>query len=174
MQNYTYVRFSLIFLLAMIELTSVQSQEKISDDRSQWEKISSPGVKLMIKSTKFEDTFVSIMEDDGEYDLKVFDSVAYLKGLPETREVMYKIMGISDYLISNSNVTNFPNSIQIDFQGTYLKKSKLKMYFCETHIFEKNIFRQKQLLIPSKLETLAFNKEQTCFNFIKNVLEKQK
>jgi hypothetical protein len=114
------------------------------------------------------------MEDTGEYDLKAFDSTAYLKGLPEAREVMYKIMGISDYLITNSNVIKLPNSIQIDFQGTYLKKSKVKIYFCETHIFEKNIFRQQQLLIPSKLEPLAFNKEHTCFNLINGVLEKQK
>jgi hypothetical protein len=129
MAYYTYVRFSLIFLLAMIELTSIHAQEKISNDLSPWKKISSPGVTLMIKSTKFEDTFISIMEEVGEYDLKSFDSTTYLKGLPETREVMYKIMGISDYLISNSNVTKSPESIQIDFLGTYMKKIKIKNVF---------------------------------------------
>jgi tartrate dehydratase beta subunit/fumarate hydratase class I family protein len=135
------IRISIMLSFLMLEFTSIHAQEKISDAKSQWEKVSSPGVKLMMKSNKLDDTFISLMEDNGEYDLKVFDSAAYLKGLPEAREVIYKIMGISDYLITNSNVIKLPNSIQIDFQGTNLKKSKVKMYFCESHIFEKNIFR---------------------------------
>jgi hypothetical protein len=143
----------------------------ISDSSTlQWEKISAPGVKMMLKSKKYEDTFLSLMESNDEYDLKSFDSNVYIKGIPEVKAPLLNLLGISEFLINDSKVTKYPEAWQVEIQGTYLKRSKVKILYCEIHFFEKNQSTQKQLLIPSEIAAKVFDKDKTCLKLIKSGL----
>jgi hypothetical protein len=151
-------------------LLLILSINAFTDDSGfRWRRIDAPGVKLMYKSGTYPNTFLSHMEDaDNSYDLQQFRPEAYVEALPQLRQSLNQLLQISDYKVLKHTARQSAESWEVRLEGSYQRRGKELIQFCEIHTFAKAKSGQKQLLIPAALAEKALSGSD-CFK----VLERQ-
>lgn len=126
-----------------------------------WEAISSPGVEHMKKSTVYDETFISKLRKDDDYNLTTFSEDDYIKSLPGIRKMIHILLDITQYKITDHSISKMPDEVNIKIKGTYLKQNK-EISFCEHHVFNYKYFIQKQFLYLTANESKMFNDKSNC------------
>jgi hypothetical protein len=151
-----------ILFLLIATSTSVLSAE----ESFLWEPMSAPGVKKMLKSKKYNDTFLSEMEEKRVFDLSKFEPSIYIQALPEIRINAHELIGITDYKINSSIVKRAPAAWMIEVEGSFLRKGKEHVLFCESHIFKADQFSHRQLNLPVTVASQVLKNKEKCLHIL--------
>jgi hypothetical protein len=139
-----------------------------------WESLFAPGLKTMVKSKKYENTYLSEMEESGKFDLANFDGSAYVSGLPQARKIAHGMMNITGYKITQSKIVRRTDSFLIEIEGSFLRAGLESVHFCEVHQFKAQLFNQRQLNLPASVAKRLFAKPGDCFEVLHTGLENLK
>ena len=135
------------FLICLlIPLTSVAA---IPND---WVLMESFGVEEAYKHKKEPSSILTVVkkDDNNNFKLNSFKLDVYLKALPETRQYMNKLVGITKWEITSFEKKEFFNGsdriLLVKLKGRYWRNEKSEIEFEEWHHFYGTSFLQLQLI----------------------------
>lgn len=137
---------NLLYLLTIIPSIVCAS---ISAD---WKKMDSFGVEEAYQLITDPSSIMTVVKknDFDDFNLQKFNLDTYVKALPETKNFIHQLVGITEWKVEKYEKQEFLQGanrvILVKLKGTYLRKGQVKVVFEEWHHFYESTFLQLQLI----------------------------